>query len=123
MSALDDFALLEVLAGNSAHTDSALVKVRGLNTGDATEGVIAGFLPFCNQGWVGPPLLQQPLIEFPGNLLLLIVLLEDESRPLMIQPDDLPERLVFAFAFVRFTLGFAHSTLDVFEHRLDVVPA
>ena len=119
MNTLDDFSLLELSLGHTAHTIRSEIGVTRLNAPQAAQILISGLFPLGDEISIGYLLVDAIVVELLGNGLAFIVQIVDVPRLLMVNLEYGPENLSLAFAFVWRCFGFAHLLLEFVQRRLD----
>ena len=123
MVALDESALLQLGLGHSTETHGPEVVRLRLDAQDAAELFVAIFLPLGDQVLVGVLLLEQIVVQFLGNLLLLVVQLVDVSRALVVDFEDFPDAFDLALAVVRLVFDVSHLILELLQALFDFLEA
>jgi hypothetical protein len=117
----------------------------GLDTPTATELLVPRLLPLCYQAdetagsvrdrsrrhvyrgsnalFVCIILLEEPVVQFLGNGIPLVVQLINITCPRVVNAEDRPDRLVLALALVTLVFGISHLPLVVFQDVLYLIKA
>jgi hypothetical protein len=113
----DELALLQIGLGNSADASGLVVGVLLDDTTQAAQLFEPCLLPLRNQRSICIFLIQQKLVQFPRNFLLLIEQVVDVPTPLMMDLRNLPKPLSLPLSIHRRMLSILHLQRKLVQHR------
>lgn len=111
--------LLQLVPGHAADAGGLEVGLLGLDAAQAAEVLVALLLPLGDQVGVGLAVLEAPVVQRLGDLVV-VVQVPDVARPLVRDLEDGPLHLLPLLALVRRVHRVLHRVVVLEQRVLDV---